>query len=303
LYFKFNQSRSDFLQDVQRLHQVTFLNLTSQKSTEVSGTYEKKGPSCFHQGLKHFRAAPWTKLLALWNVTKTLKNYSHVLFLDSDAVISPRYHNVSLAEKIEQWRGRGKSYDIKNELTKVRSSRSSSIDPAEAAMIFTDNVPFVPYDRYPCTGAFVLNFHFNVSHMRRRGVDFVADMLKEWWDAALEKRNFNHAYEQDSLWTLLYGNIMHGALKTELRASSRINAKTVSIVGEHQFPPFDPRLWVSHAGSPWQNERIGHFKSLLQELSINESLFEKTVEFIDAECSRHAKTTDIENLIFHAPSN
>jgi hypothetical protein len=183
LYFKFNQSRYDFLEDVLRLHHVPFLNSTLQKSTEVSGTYEKKGPSCFHQGLKHFRAAPWTKLLALWNVTQTLKNYSHVLFLDSDAAISPRYHNVSLAEKIDQWRSLGKSHDFKNELTKVRSSRSSSINPAEAAMIFTDNVPFVPYDRYPCTGAFVLNFHFNVSHVRRRGVDFVADMLKEWWDA------------------------------------------------------------------------------------------------------------------------
>lgn len=292
LYFEFNQTRPDFLKEVLTKYGVAFQNTTLQQSTEISGTYIKKGPSCYHPTLKAFRAAPWMKLLALWNVSKTFTHneYSHVLFLDSDAAIVPRRHNISLYDKLLHWQQSNQHHPIHH-----RQKVMKPADPSTAAMIFTDNVPYVPYDAYPCSGAFVINLGYNsilqftntsAYGPKDSGAGFIAAMIKDWWDYPIERRNFNHAYEQDSLWTQLYRNEMHGAQKHEIRRlKSRVTEETVCVVNEHQFPPTRHGLWVSHVGSPWQTDRIRHFRHNLHVMGVNATLFTDTIRYIKSRAS------------------
>lgn len=301
LYFVFNQSRAEFLSDANVMFRAEFRNSSLQQSTEISGTYEKKGPSCYHPVLRQFRAAPWTKLLALWNVSQSnlASRYSHILFLDSDAVVNPKFHHQSLFDKLHGW-----------STLRCHSSRAHKNDmirPDQSAAIFLDNSPFVPYQGHLCDGAFVLNLGFEgvayepyaaaTSRSDEKGASFIANFLKEWWDNDVESKdfnhwwhhdatnkNFNHAYEQDSLWNQLYNP----------RTSWRINANTVCVVPEPQFPPSkNESLWVLHVGSPWEIDRLTILRTLVDQMRLSSDDFAKMIEYISRFASVSGSAAEI----------
>jgi len=280
LYFVFNQTQTDFLADAHRTFGATFLNKSSDKSTEITGTYLKKGPTCYHPVLKQFRAAPWTKLLALWNVSQSalVSRYSHIFFLDSDAVINPLFHRRSLDDALVDW---SKS-----------TCHAPSVTSSNAAAVFLDNSPFHPYEKHLCDGAFVLNLGFKgvvadsyaINHSQEKGAAFISNFIKEWWDHDVESKdfnhwwhhdsstkNFNHAYEQDSLWDQIYNP----------KTSWRINSNTICVIGEPQFPPDrNDSLWVMHVGSPWEKDRRRLLKDLLHQLRFNDKDFADVSQYI-----------------------
>ena len=305
LYFVFNQSRPAFLSDAKRVYGAVFQNSSNEQSTEVSGTYEKKGPSAYHPVLRQFRAAPWTKLLALWNISQSAMaaaatgRYSHIFFLDSDAVVNPKFHRRSLYDALRDW---------SSAPCHVLHSRPPGVSASKAAAIFLDNSPFEPYDKFLCDGAFVLNLgfqgvssdhHFAINRGHETGPAFISRFIKEWWDHDVESkdfthwwrhlentnRNFNHAYEQDSLWDQLYNSP---------RNSWRISENTVCVVAEPQFPPSrNDSLWVNHVGSPWEKDRGRILKTHLAELRVTEQDFARISQIITSTASVEGFAVDI----------
>ena len=66
----------------------------------------KHGIDSFNVKLKQFRAASWTKVLVVWSLLEQHPNisqkYDYILFMDSDAVISPTMGSRSLDQFFEE---------------------------------------------------------------------------------------------------------------------------------------------------------------------------------------------------------
>ena len=185
-----------------------------------------------------------------------IKNYSHIIFLDSDAAINPNFFNRSLYNVLNDW-------SVKSKCNNIKKNQVERLETMNAAAIFLDNSPFVPFDKYLCDGVFILNLNFNRTSKEatsETSINFISKFLHEWWDFDIDNKNFNHAYEQDSLWDQLYGD----------SNSFRITSNHVCIIKEHQFPPNkNQSLWIMHVGSPWEKDRLIIFNSLIKELKIN----------------------------------
>jgi len=245
LYFQFDLSQF-------ANHSLAFYGMKAVE--EDNNMAHKSRKSCLHPSLKQFRASPWCKLLACWDALLSSKTneYSHIIYIDSDAYFNPICSHRSLEKAIRDWN----SIDINLVVRR----------PA-AGITFFDNFPYE--ETVPCSGFFVMDLSYHN----------IGDMIKEWWDANLSYKNFHHAYEQVALHDLLRGK----------SKSLYINFSSISLQHEKQFH-YSVSNWVRHIGSTEMPENNRHllFKRVIST-SINSSTF---AEYLAEIRERHSTYKD-----------
>ena len=206
--------------------------------------YEKYGKSAYHPGLDQFRASSWSKLPLLWHATEQYgEHYDYIWYFDSDAVINPKFKNISLSDSFEKW---------KNDNTTIYWGNQNI---SESELIFFSNFPW--RRDMPCAGIFLF-----------KPKKFAKSFLKEWWDYDLPSRNFEDFMEQSALWLMLL---------SQPKLLFLINANTTSLLNEREFPSEWNGLndlWLLHVPNYWPN-RVPYFKNLLHMIGMSDSIIYK----------------------------
>jgi hypothetical protein len=117
----------------------------------------KRGASSFHPGFMQYRASSWAKLPHVWHAVTTYgRYYDYIWFMDSDAVINPKFRNRSLFDSLQIWKN------------KESSIAWGLTDPFKADILFFSNFPF--REDLPCAGIFIVK------------PNKTEQSLREWWD-------------------------------------------------------------------------------------------------------------------------
>lgn len=239
-------------------HNYDFVYLQTVVDDLVSGAHAKYGEfednipptsvakdlaTAFHVGLKQFRAASWAKLPPLWHITTEFGDkYEYILYIDSDAVMSPLHINRSIEEALQDWEDHS------------MIERGSST-PTKSAFTFLNNRPW--RDDMPCAGSFIYR------------PALAEPMLREWWDFDLPTKNFNHFHEQDALWHMITAENDPEWIKSG-GPKFRMNSSSYTISQEQQFPSAWKRyeeLWLCHIASynhKIRNPILFHFLKILE---------------------------------------
>lgn len=99
----------------------------------------KDAATAFHVGLLQYRAASWAKLPPLWYISKEIgSKYDYILYLDSDACISPIHQSISIDMLIAA-----------NGDQVIRGNSNIT----DSSFIFFSNFPW--RDDMPCAGVFL----------------------------------------------------------------------------------------------------------------------------------------------------
>jgi hypothetical protein len=123
----------------------------------------KHSCTCHNTHLNVWRSVPWCKVPAFWLAAGWVRQYTHVIFLDSDNTM----RNVSV------------TIDRHQQL----------LHNANATIIFTSDLP---WSQAPCSGYY----------MSRTG-DAARVYTKRWWNTWYPRTDQSHAYEQNALYEFM----------------------------------------------------------------------------------------------------
>lgn len=227
------------------LVEVDPLNLLRQKHVKkkMSSTYAnmKEIPSVFNHRLSQFRASPWAKVPVLYNLTVSLgEKYDFILYLDSDAAISPLHWNRSIKDLIQ-------AYSIP--VGKGRNDEKWNSNITESVFyFFTDT-----FSTMPNSGAFL----FRPNH------PLTQDFFKMWWEVDIPMSNTGRYFEQDALWYLL-----DRAFNDSTTLQGRTLTSLYTILTEYNYPSDEVSFkdhWIYHITS-WKDHNVNRepiFNTLL----------------------------------------
>lgn len=160
----------------------------------------KKSPSLLNYRLQQYRSSPWMKLLSLWALYEEYqKEFDYFVFLDSDAVINPRFHSTSFQDLFDRWG---------NQKNQMISSGQQNITLSDMLVLIDS-----PWSTGTCTGIFFLK----VSEVTQL-------FLEEWWNYNNPIFNTEHPFEQGIFNELLTS-----------KKGNYINYDTVSVVAQPGF--------------------------------------------------------------------
>lgn len=190
--------------------------------------------TCFHVGLKQYRAASWAKLPALWYIVRNYGiKYDYVMYLDSDSTISPIFLDRSLDDVLLEYQ---------MNTSKIIRGNNNIL---QSKLIFFNNFPW--RDDMPCAGTFLMNMNDNLTSSPIS----IESILREWWDYDIPSKNFKHFHEQDALWHMIDSE-SEVDRETNETYDFKINSQTYTIISEYQFPSnwisYD-KLWLCHVAS------------------------------------------------------
>ena len=231
---------------------IPHLDTSGIPDVKFESEWEWKGPklrpSCYHPLLKTFRASSWAKLLAVWEAAERGK-YSHILYIDSDAIITG---NESLVDFFQD-RRRNIIFG-----TSINKSRA----------VFFSNAHWGR--ERPCAGVFLL-----------RPFNGGADFVRSWWDFSAPDKDFVHPFEQDALW-----RSSDLSVKKEPREGYHpelSSPEKYSVIEDASFS-FQPNSchWVCHVtgeDEPRRKEIMFHW---LQKSNYTNKMFEKRIRNLES---------------------
>ena len=105
-FLVFSTNDTNFITNVEMKFSIDRPSLLNSNMQKGWASWSKLQPSVFHPRLLQFRASPWAKLPIFWHICRHGwhgKLYDHILYLDTDVVINPKFHSRSLEHSFLSW--------------------------------------------------------------------------------------------------------------------------------------------------------------------------------------------------------